>query len=48
MADRSFTQGLIKLGADPIPKSDPKMAAAMLRTEIARYKPVIQAFAARQ
>jgi tripartite-type tricarboxylate transporter receptor subunit TctC len=48
MADRSFTQGLIKLGADPILKSDPKMAAAMLRTEIARYKPVIQAFAAKQ
>jgi tripartite-type tricarboxylate transporter receptor subunit TctC len=48
MADRSFTQALVKLGVDPITDSDPKKAAAMLRTEIARYKPVIHALALKQ
>jgi tripartite-type tricarboxylate transporter receptor subunit TctC len=45
MSDRTFTQALIKLGVDPILESDPKKAASMLRTEIARYRPVIHALA---
>ena len=45
MADRSFTQALIKVGVDPILDSNPKKAAAVLRTEIARYKPVIERLA---
>ena len=48
MADPAFSQTLIKLGVDPITDSDPKKAAAMLRTEIARYKPVIHALALKQ
>jgi tripartite-type tricarboxylate transporter receptor subunit TctC len=48
MADRAFTQTLIKLGVDPILDSNPKKAAAMLRTEIARYGPVIHALALKQ
>lgn len=45
MADQKFQQTLVRMGVDPIAKSDPQMAAAMLRTELARYKPVIQALA---
>lgn len=48
MADKNFTQSMIKLGVDPIADSNPKKAAAMLRTEIARYKPVIQRLALKQ
>jgi tripartite-type tricarboxylate transporter receptor subunit TctC len=48
MSDRAFTQTLIKLGVDPILDSNPKKAAAMLRTEIARYRPVIHALALKQ
>jgi tripartite-type tricarboxylate transporter receptor subunit TctC len=48
MAEPSFVQGLVKLGVDPILDSDPQKAAAMLRTEIARYRPVIQALALKQ
>jgi tripartite-type tricarboxylate transporter receptor subunit TctC len=44
-ADPKFQQTLVRMGVDPITRSDPQMAAAMLRTEIARYKPVIQALA---
>jgi hypothetical protein len=48
MSDRAFTQALVKLGVDPILDSDPQKSAAMLRTEIARYKPVIHALALKQ
>ena len=48
MSDRNFTQTLIKLGVDPILDSGPKKAAAMLRTEIARYRPVIHALSLKQ
>jgi tripartite-type tricarboxylate transporter receptor subunit TctC len=47
MADQKFQQTLVRMGVDPITRSDPQMAAAMLRTEIARYKPVIHALALR-
>jgi tripartite-type tricarboxylate transporter receptor subunit TctC len=47
MADPAFPRALIKLGVDPVLDSDPAKAAAMLRTEIARYKPVIHALALR-
>ncbi|MCC6532509.1 MAG: tripartite tricarboxylate transporter substrate binding protein [Burkholderiales bacterium] len=47
-AERNFAQTMIKMGVDPIADSDPSKAAAMLRTEIARYKPVIHALALRQ
>lgn len=45
IGDQKFQQTLVRMGVDPITKSDPQMAAAMLRTELARYKPVIQALA---
>ncbi len=48
MADQAFTQGLIRQGVDPIKDSGPEKAAAMLRVEIARYRPVIHALALRQ
>ena len=48
MANKEFKQALIKFGVDPIADSNPKKAAAMLRTEIARYKPVIQRLALKQ
>jgi tripartite-type tricarboxylate transporter receptor subunit TctC len=48
MANQEFKQALIKFGVDPIADSNPKKAAAMLRTEIARYKPVIQRLALKQ
>ena len=45
MAVPAFSKTLIKLGVDPILDSDPQKAAALLRTEIARYKPIIHALA---
>jgi hypothetical protein len=37
----------VKIGVDRITGSNPQKAAAMLRTEIARYKPVLHALALR-
>ena len=48
MADPACPKALIRLGVDPVLDSDPAKAAAMLRTEIARYKPVIHALALRK
>ena len=45
MAGPGFTDTMIKMGVDPIQNSDPQKAAALLRTEIARYKPIIHALA---
>jgi tripartite-type tricarboxylate transporter receptor subunit TctC len=47
MADPAFQATLVKIGVDPITGSNPQKAAAMLRTEIARYKPVLHALALR-
>lgn len=43
MADRSFVDALVKLGVDPVTKSDPDHAAAMIKTELAKWKPLIMA-----
>jgi tripartite-type tricarboxylate transporter receptor subunit TctC len=48
MAKQDFQETLVRIGVDPIVDSDPQKAAAMLRTEIARYKPVIHALAIRK
>ncbi len=48
MIDRAITQALIRQGVDPIADSSPEKAQAMLRTEMARYRPVIHALALRQ
>ena len=45
MADKPFTDTMIRMGVDPILNSDPEKAAALLQTEIARYKPIIHALA---
>ena len=45
MADKSFITSMIRMGVDPIADSDPQKAAALLRSEIARYKPIIHALA---
>ncbi len=41
MADRSFVEGLVKLGVDPITDSNPDKAAAMLKTEFDKWGPLI-------
>jgi tripartite-type tricarboxylate transporter receptor subunit TctC len=43
MADRSFVEALVKLGVDPVTKSDPEHAAGMIKTELAKWKPLITA-----
>jgi tripartite-type tricarboxylate transporter receptor subunit TctC len=43
MADRAFSDTLVKLGVDPIADSSPDKAATMLRAELARWSPIIQA-----
>jgi tripartite-type tricarboxylate transporter receptor subunit TctC len=48
MADAGFTDKMIRMGVDPIVDSDPQRAAALLRSEIARYKPIIHALALKQ
>ena len=42
-ADRAFVDTLVRLGVDPIADSGPEKAAAMIRTELAKWHPVIQA-----
>ena len=48
MTDKGFTDTMIRMGVDPIAHSDPQKAARLLRTEIARYKPIIHALALKQ
>jgi len=48
MADAGFNQALIRQGVDPIVDSGPEHASTMLRTEMARYRPVIHALALKQ
>jgi len=43
MADASFVDTLVKLGVDPVFDSGPDKAAAMIRTELAKWRPIIQA-----
>ena len=43
MNDRAFTDTLVKLGVDPISDSGPDKAAAMIRTELDKWSPLIQA-----
>jgi tripartite-type tricarboxylate transporter receptor subunit TctC len=43
MSDRVFFDTLVKLGVDPIADSGPDKAAAMIRTELAKWNPIIQA-----
>jgi tripartite-type tricarboxylate transporter receptor subunit TctC len=43
MGDRAFIETLVKLGVDPISDSSPDKAAGMIRTELAKWSPIIQA-----
>ena len=43
MSDRAFVDALVKIGVDPITESNPDKAAAMIRTELAKWGPIIQA-----
>jgi tripartite-type tricarboxylate transporter receptor subunit TctC len=43
MADRSFISTLVKLGVDPVTDSGPDHAAGMIKTELAKWTPLIQA-----
>ena len=47
MADRSFTDTLVKLGVDPISDSNPDKAAAMIKTELAKWAPLIESLGLR-
>ncbi|MBI3919516.1 MAG: tripartite tricarboxylate transporter substrate binding protein [Betaproteobacteria bacterium] len=42
MADRAFFDALIKLGVDPVTDSNPGKAAAMLKTELDKWRPLIE------
>lgn len=42
MADNNFADTLIKIGVDPITKSSPEHAAEMIKSEIAKWKPLIE------
>jgi len=41
MANHAFLDTLVKIGVDPVTDSDPDKAAAMLRAEIAKWRPLI-------
>jgi tripartite-type tricarboxylate transporter receptor subunit TctC len=41
MADHAILDSLVKLGVDPVTGSDPDKAAAMVRVEIAKWRPFI-------
>jgi tripartite-type tricarboxylate transporter receptor subunit TctC len=43
MGDRAFVDTLVRLGVDPITDSSPDKAAAMIKTELAKWSPIIQA-----
>jgi tripartite-type tricarboxylate transporter receptor subunit TctC len=43
MTDRSFIATLVKLGVDPVTDSGPDHAAGMIKTELAKWTPLIQA-----
>ena len=43
MSDRMFVDALVKLGVDPVSDSGPDKAAATIRTELAKWRPIIQA-----
>jgi tripartite-type tricarboxylate transporter receptor subunit TctC len=43
MADNRFVDTLVKLGVDPVTDSDPDKAAAMIATELTKWRPIIQA-----
>jgi tripartite-type tricarboxylate transporter receptor subunit TctC len=42
MSDRGFADSLVKLGVDPIIDSNPFKAAAMIRTELDKWRPIIE------
>jgi tripartite-type tricarboxylate transporter receptor subunit TctC len=41
MAKQAFLDTLVKIGVDPVTDSSPEQAAAMLRTELAKWRPLI-------
>ncbi|HYC47220.1 MAG TPA: tripartite tricarboxylate transporter substrate binding protein [Burkholderiales bacterium] len=43
MSDRAFVDTLVRIGVDPVTDSKPETAAAMVRNELAKWKPVVQA-----
>jgi tripartite-type tricarboxylate transporter receptor subunit TctC len=48
MADRAFFETLIKLGVDPVENSTPVHAAAMMKTELDKWRPLIVSLGLRQ
>jgi len=48
MADRSFIETLVRLGVDPVMESGPDKAAAMLKTELDRWRPLIESMGLKQ
>lgn len=43
MADRTFTEVLVRLGVDPSNDASPQRAVTMIRAELAKWQPIIQA-----
>jgi tripartite-type tricarboxylate transporter receptor subunit TctC len=48
MEDREFVNVLVRIGVDPIADSNPEKAAAMIRTELAKWAPIIASLGLRQ
>lgn len=48
MADRAFVDTLVKLGVDPVTDSNPDKAAAMIKTELEKWRPFIESLGLRQ
>jgi tripartite-type tricarboxylate transporter receptor subunit TctC len=48
MADRSFIETLVRLGVDPVTDSNPDKAAAMLKAELDRWRPLIESMGLKQ
>lgn len=47
MDDRSFVDALVRLGVDPITDSNPEKAAAMLKTELEKWRPFVESLGLR-
>lgn len=48
MTDRSFVDTLVKLGVDPVTNSGPDKATAMMRTELDKWRPLIESLGLKQ
>lgn len=48
MSDRELLASLVKIGVDPVSKSSPDEAVAMIKAELAKWKPLIESLGLRR